>query len=155
MITRCAHSAAVRKQVRVISLSACGVLLALLACLFASCRRANGPESTGRVAEVRMMMNAAGKEFGYRYDDIRGPLTVAEVEQELFGAPVDASSIMSPPLRDMFKEKWLRLKSSFEEGDELYFFRSDKTSWSQLRGREGYVLVREDKIVSRLVTRMN
>jgi hypothetical protein len=101
------------------------------------------------------MMNAAGKEFGGRYDDVRGPLTAAEVEQEVFGGPVDASIAMSPPLRDMLKDTWIRLKSSFEEGDELYFFRSDKGSWSRLSGQEGYVLVRKDRIVSRFVTVMN
>lgn len=155
MITHCADLAAVCKQARVIGLSSCGVLLALLACSIASCRRGDGLESTERVAEVRRMMNAAGKESGSRYDDVRGPLTPAEVEQEVFGGPMDASIAMSPPLRDMLKDTWIRLKSSFEEGDELYFFRSDKESWSRLSGQEGYVLVRKDRIVSRFVTVMN
>ena len=48
-----------------------------------------------------------------------------------------------------------RLEGEYREGDELYFFRSEERSWSDLFGREGYVLIREGKIVSLVETNVS
>lgn len=50
---------------------------------------------------------------------------------------------------------WNKFKKEYREGDELYFFSSDAISWAYLRGRAGYVLIRNNKIVTTAVTKMN
>jgi len=50
---------------------------------------------------------------------------------------------------------WNKFKKEHKEGDELFFFSSDSMSWAYLRGRAGYILIRNNKIVNRIVTKMN
>ena len=53
------------------------------------------------------------------------------------------------------RDDWVRLRSNYREGDEFYFFRSDERSWAYLRGGEGYILIRGNEEVGRIVTSMN
>ena len=50
---------------------------------------------------------------------------------------------------------WNHFIKERREGDELYFFSSDAISWAYLRGRAGYILIRNNKIVTMVVTKMN
>jgi len=76
--------------------------------------------------------------------EIDGPLTVEQVEVESLQVLED------PILKRIQKDKdikrvpfggenkhWLALKDKYKEGDEMYFFRSDPTSWKWLCGSEG------------------
>jgi len=87
---------------------------------------------------------------------IRGPLTVAQVEQESLDQLNKSGRTDIPPGPFGFiGDDWVRLRSNYREGDEFYFFRSDERSWAYLRGGEGYILIRGNEEVGRIVTSMN
>lgn len=46
-------------------------------------------------------------------------------------------------------------KNEYRDGDELYFFMSDDLSWAYLRGRKGYVLIRDNKVANWFITTIN
>lgn len=133
------------------------VFVVLLVALWMFGRNVDRHGFSPRRAEVRRMMNAEAKACGglCRYGEIRGPLTVEDVEQELFRGPVDVTDVADSPLRQMFRQDWIQFRSNYENGDELYFFKTDTKSWRRLAGRKGYILIRQDKIVTRIVTAMN
>lgn len=129
------------------------ILTALLVC----CHREfmDSLRSLKRRAEVRAVMNAYGRESGRRYR-VRGPLTVAQVEQELFGRALDSNSTAKTSEgSDSGRLAWRRMKSDYRDGDELYFVNSDERSWAHLAGWRGYVLIRQNKVVDGLTTFMN
>ena len=53
------------------------------------------------------------------------------------------------------REHWQPFRDSYQEGDEIYYFRSERSSWAWLDGCEGYVLIRRDQIIDHVVTLMN
>jgi hypothetical protein len=55
----------------------------------------------------------------------------------------------------LVKRKCDRIRLLTREGDELYFFTSDRRSWGELAGKDGYVLVRKDKIVDSIIRDIN
>jgi hypothetical protein len=118
--------------------------------------------SLKRRAEVRRMMNAYwhGPYFGFG-SEIRGPLSIAQAERELFGVTEgtpeeDAMHVVTRRLQNTyFGEAWAKIKANHRDGDDLYFFRSDRGSWRHLNGRQGYVAVRKDEVLRCLVTEMN
>ena len=52
-------------------------------------------------------------------------------------------------------DDWIEFKSMVEDRDEIWRFRSPPETWMSLAGRQGFALVRSDKIVACLVTIMN
>jgi hypothetical protein len=107
--------------------------------------------SIGTRAEIRKLMNARSK-HRYQYH-VRGPLTLAEVEQELFGATSQSSRTRISDSAGI--SAWEKMKSSYRDGDEFYFVKSDARSWSRLEGWRGYVLIRGNMVVEELTTFMN
>lgn len=88
--------------------------------------------------------------------ETRGPLTVPQVEQE------SLEELSKSPRKDIpqvpfgfLGERWTEIKNKFRDGDELYFYSSDRRSWLDLCGIRGYVLIRKDKIIDEIVTAMN
>jgi hypothetical protein len=144
-----AHLKAAWKRRRIILLSFAIVLTVLVA--FSHRQVLQALHSMKRRAQVREVMNAYAHEGGSRYA-IRGPLTVAQVEQELVGGPLDAGHTTG---NTDFDRKWEEIKNTYANGDELYFFTSDRRTWGRLAGRRGYVLIRENKVVAWLVTFLN
>jgi hypothetical protein len=91
------------------------------------------------LSEARKM-----KEDYYYNIDPNVRLTIAGPDWEIKGPiPLD-----NAPTFENFREKC-------EEGDELYFYRSDANSWGSLMGSEGYVLIRDNKVVAKIVTVLN
>jgi hypothetical protein len=82
---------------------------------------------------------------------IRGPLTIAHVEQESLEKVRKFPDVPQLPFGYQ-NDKWNKLKSQYKEGDELCFFGSDTVSWAYLRGTSGYVLIRHNEIVDLIVT---
>jgi hypothetical protein len=91
----------------------------------------------------------------------RGPLTVAEVEAELVElydwATEGAEEIYGSV--DEFEDsdwgrRWARLKAKCEPGDGFYRFLASNTRYPEVL-TEGYVLVRDGKVVQELVTSIN
>jgi len=94
--------------------------------------------------------------------EIRGPLSIDQFEKELIELYEEASTIRKKVynLNEKFENSeigtdFARFKSQYKKGDEIYFFKSDKRSWIDLCGEEGYVLIRKNKFVDRLVTAIN
>ena len=52
-------------------------------------------------------------------------------------------------------KQWIDLLNEMEDGDVLHEFRSSDESWEFLAGREGIALVRNNKIVADIITKMN
>lgn len=125
------------------------VTTCLFAVLLCSCQQAvdnrtsERPEVTKeRREEVRRII--AG-DFHFDIDIVRGPLTVREVQKELAEAGRRPAEVPG----------WREIKAKFRRGDEIYFYKTDRQSWAELRGREGYVAIRGIKIVDFALTRMN
>jgi hypothetical protein len=88
--------------------------------------------------------------------DIRGPLTVEEVEKESLNELSKESRKDIPKVPFGFSNKrWLLFKGKYRESDEIYYFITDQTSWNNLAGSAGYVLIRNYKVLATIITLMN
>jgi len=99
--------------------------------------------------------SVGNSDYSKRNFHARGPLTVDQVETELFGKPLDSGDTSGTNKSTELDKAWTRIKSNFKTGDELYFFTSDKLSWQRLMGQRGYVVIRGTEVVNVLVTFMN
>jgi len=90
-----------------------------------------------------------GLEFGVQ---IKGPLTLKQVEEESIKEIEQDRKDLRPDIPlvpyGFINDKWNELKGKYENGDELYYFKSDPMSWSGLYGREGHVLIRETRVIA-------
>ncbi len=82
---------------------------------------------------------------------IKGPLTIEQIEQESLEKIREYPDVPQVPF-GYENDKWNKLKSQYKEGDEFYFFGSDPISWAYLRGRAGYVLIRDNEVIGSIVT---
>jgi hypothetical protein len=83
--------------------------------------------------------------------------TVAEAEAKHTDAD-DPRGKQSPQLLKPFgflNSRWEALKAQMVEGDELWLFRSPSETWRNMAGCAGVALVRDGKIVAKIVTSMN
>jgi len=91
--------------------------------------------------------------------EIRGPLSIERFKVEMIEMYNESSKIRNEVYKKFedsgLGEAFAQFKRQFKEGDEIYFYKSDERSWMDLRGREGYVLVRKNEIVDKLLTAMN
>jgi len=95
-----------------------------------------------------------GKDYAF---EIRGPLTVTQFEEERARSHAESAETRNRA-RDTdkaFTGNYTLFKGGYRDGDELYFFRSDRRSWGHLKGREGYVLIRKGEIADMIVTVVN
>jgi hypothetical protein len=116
---------------------------------------ANAPYTAEEVQAMIGRFGMAG------FLEVRGPLSVAEVEQEMlmevlceFGQYNDMRSIPRLPFA-YANEVWQDFKAQVQDNDVIYFFTSDKASWHGLIGREGYALIRGGKVIRVLITAMS
>ena len=144
------------------------IIVCLMVMLPCSCRpdidnsRSGDPnEMRKRRDEIKKIMKDNYRDFDCEFE-IRGPLTVAQFEEELIELHEESSEtrvkIYGPTERFADSETGrdcARIMGEYRGGDELYFFTSDMDSWINRRGGEGYVLIRKNKIVDGLVTRVN
>ena len=112
--------------------------------------------SAWRRGEVRAAMNnAGGRKSRCRYR-IRGPLSIAQVELELFRRTLGPSDLGgASESTDPGRVAWEKMKAKYRDGDELYFVSSDERSWARLEGWRGYVLIRGNTYVDVLTTLLN
>jgi hypothetical protein len=140
-------------------------LAAMLMC--ACCREMDDSNSqnSGNAVRTNDKVNRLLKEhypsFSYTFQ-ARGPLSVAEFEQELIREHDESNRIrerMNDPTVGFADSEigrdYVRFKSKYRQGDELYFFESDLRSWTDRRGMQGYVLIRGDRLVDGIVTVIN
>jgi len=110
-----------------------------------SCHKVIDKPAPGRSEDAMQhqeeIRNIIAEYFHLRFDAIRGPLTAKEVRE---------GSIRADHGPD-----WRQFKAKLKQGDGLYFCRSDRQSWAEQRGWEGYVAVRGSTVVGILTTVMN
>jgi hypothetical protein len=133
---------------RTILLCLAGVCVVLLMCWHREIM--HGLYAMKRRADVQNVMNAHGHQY-----KVRGPLTIAQLETELFGRPLDSRDIAGISASADFLKAWGQFRESYETGDEFYFVDSDERSWAQLTGWRGYVLIRKNEVVGSLTTFLN
>lgn len=63
-------------------------------------------------------------------------------------------NLFKPEMEPIDLEVKVFLKA-IKDGDRIWFFSSDEESWKSLVGRQGYVIKRDDKLISAIVTLMN
>jgi len=106
-------------------------------------------------------------EFDYGFE-IEGPFTIEQCKEHLVKRELKRLGINEEKL-GKHKELLDRIKSfpdsqkfkdfvrpvANHKGNELYFFRSDIHSWSDLNGVEGYVIIYKNEVVYRMATFIN
>lgn len=132
------------------------VVLSIVVVILSHPRVTETLRSIKKCADVRRVMNSGARESGIRYQ-VRGPFTLAQIERELFGTPPDVNGVTETPENaDPARAAWERMmKSEYRRGDEFYFVKSDEYSWAQLKGWQGYALVRQKRVVNTFTTRLN
>jgi hypothetical protein len=146
----CGHLEQKKRNVPIVCLVA--ILVAVLAL---SCQPGiKGCRSMLRRGEVSKIINKYWKRTGGNFR-VRGPLSIAQVQEELFGRPLNSSDIHGAQGSTDLAKAWDSVKAKYREGDELYFFTADERSWAELNGRRGYALIRKDQVVDILVTFLN
>lgn len=146
------HAIIVWKKNKLLIVCLSAVLMAVLA--FSYRPVAEGCRSMLRRGEVREIMNEYWKRTGGNFG-VKGPLIIAQVEEKLFGTPLDSDVTRRTYESTERGKVWGSIKAKYRDGDELYFFTSDKRSWGELRGMRGYVLIRKNQVVDLMVTLMN
>ena len=86
---------------------------------------------------------------------VTGPKTIETIEQEEFATIVTSNCFDCPaePFGHQYPE-WQRFKALVRPGDCIMFFRSNPYSWDHGFGSEGYVLVRQGRIVEVLTGKL-
>jgi hypothetical protein len=84
------------------------------------------------------------------------------VESEWMKQTMEASIIASLLKRispdDLLDEQWLQLRDKMQDGDELWYFRTPKETWTEFFprcGMEGYALVRDARVVAEIFTSLS
>ena len=80
------------------------------------------------------------------------PLTLKYVEQKQTVTFEHSGEKKTLPF-GRINSDWEALKSSYRDGDCLIHFRTGEESWKSLYGREGYLLIREGKIIGIIITK--
>jgi hypothetical protein len=139
-----------------------GCLILTLACM--SCRGSNKDgqtQETSTATRVNRLLKESCR--GYPFDfEVRGPVTLDEFRGVWTTGYEEWAEYMRKTNRSpgTFEDssqgrQCARLETQYTEGDELYFFRSEERSWSDLSGMEGYVLIRAGRIVDDVITKEN
>ena len=121
----------------------------------------SSPRATARRrAQVAELVKARFRgQYGF---EVRGPLTLTQFADELkesYAKWLELARQVGDQNAELVsssvKSKCDRITLLTREGDELYFFTSDRRSWGELAGKDGYVLVRKDKIVDLIIRNSN
>jgi len=112
---------------------------------------------------LEQMSTIIKNHYDSKYEfEIRGPLSITEVGEELGELHEEAAEIKRRVYGHVqeFEDSELgkaytQLKRPHKDGDELYCFTSDEQSWCDRAGIEGYVLIRRNEIVDGIVTNVN
>lgn len=77
---------------------------------------------------------------------IRGPLTMAQVEEESLEIIMESPKAPQVPF-GYRNDNWNKLKSQYKDGDEFYFYASDPASSKYFYVESGYVLIRDNQVI--------
>lgn len=126
-------------------------------------------DPTGRQLQASLIISMS---YG-ALDVVRGPLSFDDFYREYAGTMLrngeclDKKSEEGLPETAMFPtvddpnrvlpmgEGWLAFRDLLDPEDEFYYYRTDIRSWEDMRGREGYVLIRGWRIMRDFCVAMN
>ena len=81
--------------------------------------------------------------------ELRGPLTIEQFKKESIKRYEEAADVLTKDDGTTIKfedsragKTFRRFENLSQEGDEIYYFKSDECSWLYLCGEEGYVRIR-------------
>jgi len=136
----------------------------ILTLVSVSCRGSNKDGQRGQTSTATQVSKLL-KEYcrGYPFNfEVQGPVTLTEYRNgwiegyEKWAERMRKDNRSPGTFEDSSQgRECARLETQYREGDELYFFRSEERSWSDLAGTEGYVLIRNGKIIDTVETRTN
>jgi len=101
------------------------------------------------ISDNNMVLTVPGPSW-----ELRGPLSIAQIEQEVCEEVMYSSGAPQVPFGFM-NDVWIELKNQCKDNDEFYYFKSDKFSWQNQCGISGYVLIRKNKMVDMILGAMN
>lgn len=82
-------------------------------------------------------------------------LIPSEEAQERLVTLAQIEAALKPGFDPRWQRIWEEFKSKVQDGDELWEFCSDRESWEALAGHAGYRIIRGDKTVGQILTRLN
>jgi len=83
-------------------------------------------------------------------DWLQKRVTVFEAEVEHWVVDKGNGSKVVPFGRS--HDEWNRFKSQMRNGDELWYYDSGGHSWACIRGRRGYAIVRDGRVIASYLT---
>jgi hypothetical protein len=138
----------------------CFMLVLVLVCTSCRGHHTDG-QGASKAAQVHKLLKEECRGHPFSFE-VRGPVAVMEFREVWVKGYDEWAGRMRKHNRSpgTFEDssqgrEYARLAGQYREGDELYFFRSEARSWSDLSGTEGYVLIREDRIVDTVITGEN
>jgi len=81
---------------------------------------------------------------------IQGPESISAIERTSL-VKMAACSYCPQKAFGYMNAEWMKFKDAMRTGDCVVFFRSDRTSWNELKGVEGYGLMRKGKLIVELI----
>lgn len=131
------------------------LLIFILLFLLSGPSLANSCDPSELLPEMeRMFENDFGLKFDEINDKIYGPLSIAEVEKEST-VKIEIEGKMRAIPFGYINDKWEEFKALYSSGDCIYHFKTGPKSWAALYGREGYILVREGKIIHYILSALS
>jgi hypothetical protein len=91
---------------------------------------------------------------GYEGATLSDSLSIDEVESKESVLITKSGEEISVPF-GRINSLWKDIKSEYKEGDCILFFTTSDSSWESLSGREGYVIVRDNKVINSILTELN
>lgn len=85
---------------------------------------------------------------------VSGPFSINDIEKENLKKIAECKQCPQVPF-GFVNHSWVKFKSQYKAGDVILRFRTNNKSWTGLYGRDGYALIRGDKIIDTLIREMN
>ena len=85
---------------------------------------------------------------------IEGPFTIEEVEKRAMEEIKKSPDAPQIPF-GYINEEWQEFKKKCSKNSAIYAFDSSRESWEALRGRKGYALIDNNKVIDIIITRMS
>lgn len=85
---------------------------------------------------------------------ITGPHSIEQIEKESLKRMAESKDAPQVPF-GFDNARWLKFKALYKEGDIILFFTTNNQTWYDLAGREGYMLIRDKRVIRTYITRMN
>jgi len=94
------------------------------------------------------------RNYGYENMSFSEQLSIEEIER-IEATVISLNGAEKNVPFGLINSSWGKIKEDYRAGDCLLSFTTDDSSWNALAGRAGYILVRDNKIVSIILTEIS